>query len=159
MSEIGDKIVEFLTALMTVITAVVTPNWAALIGLLPLFIAPLVVLWFLSTTGAWTLVAITKRGPRLAPRDEAPAPAARAADGTPIYPAGRPYSASRAEVYPAGSVRDRQGLPLSLACPGCGAVRLAEISTCAGCGMEIRQRSVMQLERPSGPPAGGSANA
>ena len=64
-----------------------------------------IVLWFLSTTGVWTLVAITKRGPRLAPRDEAPVPAARAADGTPIYPAGRPYSAIRAEVYPAGSVR------------------------------------------------------
>jgi len=42
MSDIGAAIAGFFAWVSTLIPAVVTPDWAALIGLLPLFIAPLV---------------------------------------------------------------------------------------------------------------------
>ena len=49
MSEIADRIAEFFAWISTFVPAIVTPDWAALIGLLPLFVAPLVLLWLLST--------------------------------------------------------------------------------------------------------------
>ena len=41
MSDIGARIAEFFAWLSTIVPAFVTPDWAALIGLLPLFLAPL----------------------------------------------------------------------------------------------------------------------
>ena len=40
-----------------------------------------------------------------------------------------------------------------------GAARLAELSSCTACGMEIRLRGRVQLARPAGPPPGGAARA
>jgi hypothetical protein len=159
MSEIGARIADLIDALMQLLAAIVTPDWGALIALLPLIVVPLVLLYLAATGGIWTLVAVTKRGARIAPRDEAPIAAPRGGDGRPHYAPGRPFDARHALIYPAGQHRAPDGTPLSLACPGCGAVRLAELARCAGCGMEIRQRSVVRLERPAGPPPGGSANA
>jgi hypothetical protein len=38
-------------------------------------------------------------------------------------------------------------------------VRLAEMTSCSACGMEIRVRPRVQIERPAGPPPGGAARA
>ena len=47
--------------LLKLLALIITPDWGALIVLLPLFIAPLVLLWFFATGGGWGLVALTKR--------------------------------------------------------------------------------------------------
>jgi hypothetical protein len=159
MNDIGSHLGALITWIMSIVALIVTPNWAALIGLLPLFLLPLIALWFFATGGAWTFAALTKRGPRITISSPQPAPAPRDTNGLPIYSPGRPFSPRRAEVYPAGSVRDTDGAPLSIVCPGCAAVRLAELEGCAGCGMQIRQRVVPRFERPAGPPPGGSSNA
>lgn len=145
--------------LLKLLALIITPDWSALIVLLPLLIAPVVLLWFVATGGGWSLVALTKRRAPLKFADAAPTAAGRDADGRPIYPVGRPYDARAAALYPAGATRSVGGEPLLIACPGCSAVRLAEATTCSACGMEIRLRPRVQLERPAGPPPGGAARA
>jgi hypothetical protein len=159
MSEIAARIAEFFAWLSTIVPALITPNWAALIGLLPLFIAPLVLLWLVSTGGIWALVGLTKRGARLKISTPLPTPAPLGTDGRPHFPAGRPYAASEATIYPNGSTRSLRGEPLLIACPSCLAVRVAERSTCDACGLELRARTLIALERPAGPPPGGAARA
>ena len=159
MSEIADRIAEFFAWISTLVPAVVTPDWAALIGLLPLFIAPLVLLWLLSTGGIWTLVGITKRGAQVKIGAPLPTPAPIGVDGRPHFPAGRPYDTSEAAIYPNGSTRSLRGELLLIACPGCLAVRVAERSACDACGLELRARTPIAVERPAAPPPGGAARA
>jgi len=141
MSEIAAAIAGFFAWLSTIVPAFVTPDWAALIGLLPL------------------LVGITKRGAQLKIGAPLPTPAPLGADGRPHFPAGRPYAASEAAIYPNGSTRSLRGEPLLIACPSCLAVRVAERSTCDACGLELRARTLIAVERPAGPPPGGAARA
>ena len=145
--------------LLKILALIITPDWGALILLLPLLIAPLVLLWFLATGGGWGVVALTKRRAQLRFADATPTPPQRDAEGRPLYPAGRPYDPRAATLYPVGATRSNSGEPLLLACPGCSAVRLAEVTACAACGMEIRVRPRVQIERPAGPPPGGAARA
>ena len=145
--------------LLKILALIITPDWGALILLLPLLIAPLVLLWFLATGGGWGVVALTKRRAQLRFADATPTPPQRDAEGRPLYPAGRPYDPRAAALYPVGATRSNAGEPLLLACPGCNAVRLAEVTACAACGMEIRVRPRVQIERPAGPPPGGAARA
>lgn len=159
MSDIAAAIAGFFAWVSTLVPAVVTPDWAALIGLLPLFIAPLVLLWLFSTGGIWTLVGITKRGAQLKIGAPLPTPAPLGTDGRPSFPAGRPYDTSEAAIYPSGSTRSIRGEPLLIACPSCLAVRMAERSICDACGLELRARTPIALERPAGPPPGGAARA
>ena len=135
--------------LLKLLALIITPDWGALI----------VLLWFFATGGGWGLVALTKRRAQLKFADATPLPAQRDAEGRPIYPAGRPYDAKSVALYPVGATRSLTGEPLLLACPGCGAVRLAETTICNACGMEIRVRPRVQIERPAGPPPGGAARA
>jgi len=145
--------------LLKILALIITPDWGALIVLLPLLIAPLVLLWFLATGGGWGVVALTKRRAQLRFADATPTPPQRDAEGRPLYPAGRPYDPRAAALYPVGATRSNSGEPLLLGCPGCSAVRLAEVTACAACGMEIRVRPRVQIERPDGPPPGGAARA
>lgn len=159
MDAIGGLFQRLVDAIAGLIPAIVTPDWAALIRLLPLIVLPLVALWLLATGGAWTLVGVTKRGARVVVEDQPPIAAERGSDGAPIYPAGRPYDAAAALIYPVGSIRSADGAPLLLACPGCGAVRLAELSACPGCGLEMRYQPIARVARPIGPPPDGAARA
>ncbi|MFM9166113.1 MAG: hypothetical protein ACKOQO_04810 [Candidatus Limnocylindrus sp.] len=159
MSEISAAIAEFFAWVSTFIPAIVTPDWAALIGLLPLFIAPLVLLWLFATGGIWTLVGITKPGAKMKIGAPLPAPASLGADGRPHFPAGRPYATSESAIYPNGSTRSLSGEPLLIDCPSCLAVRIAERSTCDACGLELRARTPITVERPAAPPPGGAARA
>ncbi len=58
--------------LLKLLALIITPDWGALIVLLPLFIAPLVLLWFFATGGGWGLVALTKRRAQLKYADATP---------------------------------------------------------------------------------------
>jgi hypothetical protein len=70
--------------LLKLLALIITPDWGALIVLLPLFIAPLVLLWFFATGGGWGLVALTKRRAQLKYADATPTPPQRDADGRPL---------------------------------------------------------------------------
>lgn len=159
MSEIASRIAEFFAWIGTIVPALVTPNWAALIALLPLFVAPLILLWLVATGGIWTLVGITKRGAQIKLGAPLPSAAPLGPDGRPSFPPGRPYDTSEAAIYPNGSTHSRRGEPLLIACPGCLSVRRAERSRCDACGLELRARVPVTLERPVGPPPGGAARA
>ncbi|NBO52037.1 MAG: hypothetical protein EBU83_01165 [bacterium] len=159
MSEIAARIADLFTWLSTIVPALVTPDWAALIRLLPLFVAPVVVLWLVSTGGIWTLLGITKPGPRLTLGAAAPTAAPLGADGRPHFPPGRPYSTAESAIYPSGSTRSLAGEPLLIACPNCLAVRLAERSACDACGLELRARTPIRVGPPAPPPPGGAARA
>ena len=54
MSEIGARIADLIDALMRLLAAIVTPDWGALIALLPLIVVPLVLLYLAAVrrTGA-----------------------------------------------------------------------------------------------------------
>lgn len=159
MDTIGALLKSLVDAIATLIPSIVTPDWAALIRLLPLFVLPLVALWLLTTGGMWSLVGVTKRGGRITLATEPPTPAQRDANGAALFPPGRPYDVATGLIYPAGSSRSADGAALLLACPSCGAVRLAELVACAGCGLEMRYRTAVKVERPKGPPPGGAARA
>ena len=159
MDTIGALFQSLIDAIAALIPSIVTPDWAALIRLLPLLVLPLVALWLLATNGALGFVTATKRGAHITIVDEPPVAAPRGTDGTPSYPLGRPYDAASGLMYPVGSIHSTAGTPLLLGCPGCGAVRLAELASCTGCGLEMRYRPNLRLERPKGPPPGGAARA
>ena len=159
MDAIGAMLQSLVDAIASLLPSIVTPDWAALILLLPLVVLPLVALWLLATGGVWSIVGITKRGGRISLVTEPPTPAPRDASGAALFPPGRPYDASAGLIYPAGSSRSADGAALLLACPSCGAVRLAELVACAGCGLEMRYRTTLKVERPKGPPPGGAARA
>ena len=159
MDTIGALLQSLVDAVALLIPSIVTPDWAALIRLLPLFVLPIVALWLLATGGVWSLVGITKRGGRITLATDPPTPAPRDASGVARFPPGRPYDPATGLIYPPGSGRSAEGAPLLLACPSCGAVRLAELAACAGCGLEMRYRTSLKVERPKGPPPGGAARA
>ncbi len=150
---------DMIDELLKLLALIITPDWGALILLLPLFVLPLVALWLVATGGGWGVVALTKRRAQLKFADATPTAAGRDAAGHPVYPAGRPYDARTAQLYPVGATSAASGASLLFGCPGCGAVRLAEAAACNACGMEIRVRPRIQLERPAGPPPGGAARA
>ncbi len=137
----------------------VTPDWGALIGLLPILlvigvVGPIVSLLALS----WLRYGAKRprRGAKFAPETHA---AALSADGNPVYPAGEPYSPRERVVYPSGATRSPSGEELVLACPKCGLVRAAVIASCGNCGLSFTLKPTTRSLRPVGPPPGGAAAA
>ncbi len=140
------------------VSKIVSPDWGALVNLIPLALAPVVGLFVAATVLAWLAYGVRK--PRARVRYVlGPRPAALLADGTALFPAGYPFDASKALVYPAGSVRGDDGVPLTVACPLCHVERSAEISTCGNCGLVLKIQAPLVTAPPPGPPTGGAAAA
>ena len=144
--------------ILDVLARIVSPDWGALVNLIPLALAPLVLLFVAAVALAW--VAYGVRKPRARVRYVlGPRPAEILPDGTALFPAGYPFDASRALVYPAGAVHGDDGAPLTVACPLCRVERSAEVTTCGNCGLVLRIAAPVPVAAPSGPPAGGAAAA
>ncbi|MCU0506099.1 MAG: hypothetical protein MUE82_10105 [Chloroflexi bacterium] len=144
--------------ILDVLARIVAPDWGALVNLIPLALAPLVLLFVAAVALAW--VAYGVRKPRARVRYVlGPRPAEFLPDGTALFPAGYPFDASRALVYPAGAVHGDDGAPLTVACPLCKVERSAELTTCGNCGLVLRIAATTRVAAPSGPPAGGAAAA
>jgi hypothetical protein len=151
LGQIWNQILDFLAK-------VVSPDWGALVNLIPLALAPFVLLFVVGVALAW--VAYGVRKPRARVRYVlGPRPADRLDDGTALFPAGYPFDAAKALVYPAGTVRGDDGAPLSVACPLCRVERSAELTTCGNCGLVLRIAAPTPVAAPPGPPAGGAAVA
>lgn len=146
-------------ALLDFTAKLVMPDWGWLISMLPVFVligvvGPLLSLLLLY----WLVYGVLK--PRTAVRFETgPSAAPLAADGTPVFPVGEPYSARTGLVYPPGTTRDDVGDPLVVTCPKCGLGRSAEIDTCGSCGLILRIAPRARTIRPAGPPPGGATIA
>lgn len=137
---------------------IVSPDWGALVLLIPLALAPLVLLYLAASGGAWTVFGITKPRPKV--RWEAgPRPLELDAGGAPVPPVGLPFSLRTGLVYPPAMVRTDDGEDLAVICPMCGVQRDAQLPTCGNCGLVLNVKRGMTVARPPGPPPGGAAIA
>jgi hypothetical protein len=140
------------------VAKIVSPDWGALVLLIPLALAPLVLLYLLAVTGRWTFFGITKPRPKVRWED-GPRPLELDAGGTPIPPVGLPFSLRTGLVYPPAAVRTDDGEDLAVICPMCRVQRPAQLSTCGSCGLVLDVKRAMTVARPAGPPPGGAAIA
>jgi hypothetical protein len=143
---------------LDLISKVVSPDWGALVALIPLFVAPLVALLLLAMLGRWTVFGLLKPRARVR-RVEGARAMDRDADGHLAPPAGAPFSLRTGLVYPFGTARTDDGEDLGVICPLCRVERLAQISTCGNCGLVLDVRRGIEIARPAGPPPGGAAIA
>ncbi len=151
LGQIWNQLIEFLAK-------IVSPDWGALVNLIPVFLAPLVLLFVAAVVLAWFAYGVRK--PRARTRFLLGARRAEVLpDGTALFPAGYPFDAAKALVYPAGTVRGDDGAPLSVVCPLCKVERSAELVTCGNCGLVLRIDAPTPVAAPPGPPAGGAAVA
>ena len=142
-----------------VLSGIITPDWGALIGLLPMFVligvvGPLVSLLALG----WFIYVV--RAPRTSLKVIEGPVTAVAVDGAPVYPAGEPYCPTDALIYPSGAARcEICHRELLVRCPKCGAGRQARTTTCGNCGLVLKMAKRGRALRPAGPPPGGAAAA
>ncbi len=154
-----DTINQWINTLLEASAAIVTPDWAALIALLPILlllfvVGPLVTLMVLM----WLRYRARKPRTRVAFR-ELRRPAALDEAGSPVFPVGEPYSLAEGMIYEPGATRSASGDPLLVACPKCSLARPAEIDICGNCGLSFTLKPTTRSARRATPPAGGAAAA
>ncbi len=151
MGDLWSSFIDFLSK-------IVVPDWGSVIGMIPLLLIPLVVLFLLGVATFWGWHAI--RRPHTRTRTiEGPYHADRA-DGQPVYPPGLPHCRRDELIYQFGATRcERCGEGLLVDCPLCGVPRKADIQTCGNCGLVLQIKSPARFVRPAGPPPGGAAIA
>lgn len=156
--DLGGSISQAWNAILGLVDKVVSPDWGALVLLIPLAVAPLLLLYLLASSGMWARFGITKPRPKV--RWEVGArPMEVDAGGTPIPPAGLPFSLRTRLVYPPGTVRTEDREDLAVICPMCRVERQAQLPRCGNCGLALDVRQGMVAARPAGPPPGGAAIA
>ncbi len=145
---------------LDLISGIIIPDWAALIGLLPVFlffgvIMPIITL----TVVRWLLYAVRKPRAHVA-LAEGPRSASLDAAGAPVYPTGEPFCTRDQLVYAPGRVECVTcHQALSVVCPKCEVGRPASLSTCGNCGLVLVAVPRVHALRPAGPPRGGAAAA
>ncbi|HLX35721.1 MAG TPA: hypothetical protein VKR30_10835 [Candidatus Limnocylindrales bacterium] len=157
----NDPIGHLVTSLLSLLTPILTPDWGALIGLLPIFllvgvVGPIVSLLVLG----WFIYVVRAPRARMPYREPLPV-RAPLADGIPVYPAGEPYCLHDQLILPPGSTTCPVcGREAAVRCPKCGVGRAAYLDTCANCGLVLRIKAVPARSlQPAGPPPGGAAAA
>jgi hypothetical protein len=147
------------TNLLAFSATFVTPDWGALVGLLPILLLVFVVGPILTILVlAWAHYAFHRPRARrvfAATRRAAPLDA----DGRPVYPSGEPHSPSEGVIYEAGAIRSASGEDLVVGCPKCGLVRSVVLDRCGNCGLAFTLKPTTRSLRPAAPPPGGAAAA
>ena len=156
--DLGGTIGRAWTDFLGLVEKIVSPDWGALVLLIPLAIVPLVLLHLFVSGGLWTLFGIRRPRPKVR-WEEGARPLALDAGGAPVAPVGLPFSLRTRLAYPFGTVRTDDGEDLAVICPMCGVERKAQIPTCGNCGLVLNVRQPMTGARPGGPPPGGAAVA
>ncbi len=155
----GEALAKIGQTMLDIMSALIIPDWTALVGLLPVLLVLGVIGPLLSLAAlAWVIYAL--RRPRISVAlAEGPLPA-RLVDGLAVYPAGEPYCTTDRLVHPFGETRcDRCGRDLLLRCPKCDAGRPARVSACPNCGLALSMARRDLALRRAGPPPGGAAAA
>lgn len=148
------------SGLLQLINTLVSPDWGALVGLLPIFIivgviGPLLSLIVLG----WVYYAVRRPRARVHFEDD-PTPVPVDSSGEPVFPAGLPYCVRHRVVYEPGATRcDVDAAALAVICPMCGVGRDAAIDTCGNCGLVLKVQRRMRVSTTITPPPGGAAIA
>jgi hypothetical protein len=145
------------SSLLDLVAKVVSPDWNALVLLIPLALAPLVLLYLAWAGAGWTVFGIRKPRPRVR-WELGPRPMELDEGGRPVPPVGLPFSLRTSLVHPPGTVRVA-GEDLAVICPMCRVERAAQLPACGNCGLVLEVRRGMAVARPAGPPPGGAALA
>jgi hypothetical protein len=159
---VGDAIGHLVQTILAFLSPILSPDWGALVGMLPVFlvlgvVGPIVSLLVLG----WFIYVVRAPRARLPYVEPEPVPA-QIVDGEPVYPVGEPYCAFDRLVMPPGMdtcpVCHRD---LAVRCPKCGIGRPAQLDTCSNCGLvlKIDARARARALQPIGPPPGGAAAA
>jgi hypothetical protein len=156
--DLATSIQQAWTGFLDLVSKVVSPDWGALVALIPLAVAPLAALLLLVLLGRWTVFGLLKPHARVRHVEGARA-MERDADGRPAPPVGAPFSLRTGLVYPFGTARTDDGEDLAVICPMCRVERLSQISTCGNCGLILNVKRAIEVARPAGPPPGGAAIA
>ncbi len=146
------------TGFLDLVSKVVSPDWGALVVMVPLLLAPLVALLLLAMFGRWAVFGLLKPRTKVR-RVEGARAMERDADGALAPPVGAPFSLRTGLVYPFGTPRTDDGEDLAVICPMCRVERLAQIGTCGNCGLVLTMKRGIEIARPAGPPPGGAAIA
>jgi hypothetical protein len=152
-----DTINQWINSLVEASSAFVTPDWVALVDLLPVFlligvVGPLLTLIAL----IWLRYGVKKPRTHVSFR-ELRRPAARDEAGNPVFPVGEPYSLAEGMIYEPGATRSASGDALLVACPKCSLARPAEVETCGNCGLSFTLKPTTRSARRVSPPEGGAA--
>ena len=156
----GDAIGHLVTGLLNLLSPILSPDWGALVGLLPILlligvVGPIVTLLILG----WFIYVVRAPRSRIPYVEPAPVRAALV-DGVPVYPAGEPYCVFDQLVMPPGATTcPTCGRELAVRCPKCGVGRPAHLDTCAQCGLVLKIRPRAVGLQPVGSPPGGAAAA
>ena len=152
------------TAFLNWLQTILVPDWNGLIELLPVLLIIGVLgpgLTFLMLY--WLYVrAKSKRG-KVKVDEPMPELAAKADDGSPIYPANVPYCATHELIYPP-TYRECEidGEELTVKCPVDETIRVAGQQLCRTCGTRYQLGASLTpvvVRRQGRPPAGGAAIA
>lgn len=156
---IADELERIWNQVLDITAVFVTPDWADPVSWLPLLllvgvVGPILTLVVLF----WLRYGLVKPGPKRAFAEHR-RPAELDPDGSPVFPAGEPYSPRERMIYEPGATRSASGEDLVVGCPKCGLVRSAAIDTCGNCGLSFTLKPTTRSLRPAGPPPGGAAAA
>lgn len=156
----GDALGQITQGILSFLTPLITPDWGALVGMLPIFlllgvVGPLLSLLVLG----WFIYVVRAPHSRIPYVEPVPV-RAQIVDGLPVYPAGEPYCAFDQLVMPPGATTCPVcGRDLAVRCPKCDVGRAAYIDTCANCGLVLKIEPKARALQPVGPPPGGAAAA
>ncbi len=154
-----DQLNQIWSSILAFSAQFVTPDWGALVGLIPIIlvlavVGPIVTILVL----AWLRYGALRPRKRVRFADSRRL-AELDADGNPVYPAGEPYSPAERMIYEPGATRSMSGEALVVACPKCRLVRSADRDTCGNCGMSFTIKPVTRSSGAASRPSGGSAAA
>jgi hypothetical protein len=154
-----DTLNQYWTSLLAFTATFVTPDWGKLVDLLPILLLVFVVGPLLTLMVVlWLRYGLVR--PRLKVEfAEVRRPAPLDAAGSPVFPAGEPYSPRDGVIYEPGTTRSPSGETLVVACPKCSLVRPAADDRCGNCGLSFTLAPTTRSLRPAGPPPGGAAAA
>jgi hypothetical protein len=157
---VGDAIGQLTQSILNALGPILSPDWGALVALMPIFLVLGVVGPLLSLLALGWFIYVVRR-PRSRIPYVAPAPVpARLVEGVPQYPTGEPYCPVDRLIYPFGTTRCAiDGRDLAVICPKCGVGREATLDTCANCGLVLKIEPRMRQLQTAGPPPGGAAAA
>lgn len=157
---IVETLQRFWQSLLDLTSQFVIPDWASLVGLLPIFLAVLVLGPLLTILALLWLVYLARRPRTAIAVDEGPWPLEVGPAGRLEPPLGEPYCSTHRLVFGAGTVTcPLDGERLAFLCPKCHLARAAGLPRCGNCGLiAVPGRRIRPLA-PAVPPAGGAAAA
>ncbi len=156
-----DVLNQIWTQILDVTAVFVTPDWGALIGLLPVFIVIGLIGPFLTFLMLGTVIYLVRKPRVKLTFEEGPRMAEIGPGGEPVFPVGFPFCRRDSIVYPSGTLRcETCRDDLAVTCPMCGLGRSALLDTCSNCGLVLKVSArAVAVRKTAGPRPGGAAAA